>query len=623
MSNLKLALIPATLGLASFGQAAFCQNNKEVKPNVLWIVTDDQRADALECWNRAKYGTSENQLGYVSSPNLDKLASEGVLFMNSYCNSPVSGPSRASMHTGQYAHHNGMFNFQLKHDELDVSKPVVPEVMREAGYSATSFGKIGYYIYKYSKPMRFTYPDHYEQYVSEREIERTGYSDAQKIDSYGKTPAFKEDVWHYPDGTKRSYKLYQNEKNASAEDIKNREQIREEQKVIVRTQPWYGEIIGGESTMPTDLTQDGQITSEFCSYFDNADKSYTAITGKKMKGADTSKPQFVHLGYHFPHTPVLPSKEYRDKFKDLEYDLPDFNDAEYKKMPEQMKRWFKNSNVQDLSKQERLQMVRDYYAFCAMGDELLGKAVDSFKKYCDDNNQPYVIIFACGDNGWHLGEQGSVSKITGFIKSNEAAVIAVSSDKNKFPAGKVVKDIVEYVDMAPTIYRCAGVDITNKKFEYLDGQDLELVAKNKITPKEYALGETQLVCGHRAYLRSADFAFSMRSRKGNGNPSLTDMPNSNVKWPLECTPEEAEMGLYDLRVDPHERNNVAYDKEYQELAQWFREKLGNIVLGDDRLEVVWDEKNVYNVSSFAKGSDDKKLDIPKNLIPKVKIKKKK
>ena len=48
---------------------------QEKKPNVLWIITDDHRADALACWNRATTGRSESVLGYVSSPNIDRLAS--------------------------------------------------------------------------------------------------------------------------------------------------------------------------------------------------------------------------------------------------------------------------------------------------------------------------------------------------------------------------------------------------------------------------------------------------------------------------------------------------------------------------------------------------------------------
>ena len=59
--------------LACLSNLALAEN----KPNILWIITDDQRADALECWNMATRGTPESELGYVSSPNINKSLPKG------------------------------------------------------------------------------------------------------------------------------------------------------------------------------------------------------------------------------------------------------------------------------------------------------------------------------------------------------------------------------------------------------------------------------------------------------------------------------------------------------------------------------------------------------------------
>ena len=77
------------------------------------------------------------------------------------------------------------------------------------------------------------------------------------------------------------------------------------------------------------------------------------------------------------------------------------------------------------------------------------------------------------------------------------------------------------------------------------------------------------------------------------------------------------MALYDLRNDPKERKNVANDKGYEELADWLREKLGNITLGDGRIESNWTQQNDYNISDFAAGADDKIIQIPKKIIPEL------
>ena len=79
------------------------------------------------------------------------------------------------------------------------------------------------------------------------------------------------------------------------------------------------------------------------------------------------------------------------------------------------------------------------------------------------------------------------------------------------------------------------------------------------------------------------------------------------------------MALYDLRKDPMEKNNVAYALKYKELAAWFRNKLGNIVLGDGRIECDWSMPNSYSISNFAGGADDKNLDIPSEIIPELTI----
>ena len=91
---------------------------EKVKPNILWILTDDQRADSIAVVNQALRGTNESELGYVESPNLDALAKEGVLFPLAYNQSPGCSPSRYSMATGQYPHRSGRYGFEYSHTSL-------------------------------------------------------------------------------------------------------------------------------------------------------------------------------------------------------------------------------------------------------------------------------------------------------------------------------------------------------------------------------------------------------------------------------------------------------------------------------------------------------------------------
>ena len=62
------------------------------QPNILWICTDQQRFDTLGCTGNP----------FVDTPNLDRLARDGMLFRNAFCQNPVCTPSRASFLTGRY-----------------------------------------------------------------------------------------------------------------------------------------------------------------------------------------------------------------------------------------------------------------------------------------------------------------------------------------------------------------------------------------------------------------------------------------------------------------------------------------------------------------------------------------
>ena len=76
------------------------QAAKKSRPNVLFILTDDQRYDALSCMGHS----------HLQTPNIDRLAGEGLLFRNHFCTTSLCSPSRASSLSGLYAHTHGVSN---------------------------------------------------------------------------------------------------------------------------------------------------------------------------------------------------------------------------------------------------------------------------------------------------------------------------------------------------------------------------------------------------------------------------------------------------------------------------------------------------------------------------------
>ena len=100
----------------------------ESRPSVLLILPDQMRARAMGCM-----GTPD-----VQTPNLDRLAAQGILFRRTYANSPVCCPARAILLTGTYAHRNGMIANDLRLRESEVT---LAEILGGHGYRTGFIGK--------------------------------------------------------------------------------------------------------------------------------------------------------------------------------------------------------------------------------------------------------------------------------------------------------------------------------------------------------------------------------------------------------------------------------------------------------------------------------------------------
>ena len=77
-----------------FGSISFLNCTATEKPNVLWILTDDHRYDAVRAFNQMLYGRDMSELGYVESPQIDRLTQMGTTFINTYCQAQGCAPSR-------------------------------------------------------------------------------------------------------------------------------------------------------------------------------------------------------------------------------------------------------------------------------------------------------------------------------------------------------------------------------------------------------------------------------------------------------------------------------------------------------------------------------------------------
>jgi arylsulfatase A-like enzyme len=118
----------AFAAMVSFSNSPLLGKDCKGRPNILFIMSDDHAAQAISC-----YGSKINK-----TPNIDRIAKEGMRFDNCFCTNSICTPSRAVILTGKYSHKNGVKTLD---DEFDGSQVTFPKLLQKAGYCTGVVGK--------------------------------------------------------------------------------------------------------------------------------------------------------------------------------------------------------------------------------------------------------------------------------------------------------------------------------------------------------------------------------------------------------------------------------------------------------------------------------------------------
>jgi len=125
--------------------AATNQSTANKQPNILFIFSDDHAPHAIGAYDGWLKGVNP-------TPNIDVLASQGMLFRNSFCTNSICGPSRAVILTGKHSHQNGFMN---NGNRFDGSQQTFPKLLQKTGYQTAMIGK----WHLQSDPQGFDYWD--------------------------------------------------------------------------------------------------------------------------------------------------------------------------------------------------------------------------------------------------------------------------------------------------------------------------------------------------------------------------------------------------------------------------------------------------------------------------------
>ncbi|CEG29406.1 sulfatase family protein [Bacillus sp. B-jedd] len=386
--------------------------SESVKPNILWICTDQQRYDSIR-----KLGNE-----HIRTPNLDRLAENGIAFTEAYTQSPLCSPSRASFLTGRYPRTTRVTkvgNEYFPEDEVLVTK-----LLADEGYSCGLVGKFHLSA---------------NNMMPEKRPANDGY-DFYKWFNFTHVGQKEHDVW----GKENAYLSWLSDKGVSFYDH-YKEGNRDSRK--------FRELYDGFEDVSLHPT------------------AWCIEEAKNFIESRQDRPWLLSLNIFDPHPPFDAPKEYSDRYPLEDVPLPKWKEGELDNKPSLQKAdYIKGGQdgvgppVSELSDDEKREYISNYYGMVEMVDEYIGKLLDYMEELGQLDNT--MIIFHT-DHGEMLGDHGLIYKGAYFYQELVHNPLIISYPK-KFKVNSFSNALVELVDIAPTILEAAGLEVPY----YMQGKSL-------------------------------------------------------------------------------------------------------------------------------------------------------
>ncbi|TWT84290.1 Choline-sulfatase [Planctomycetes bacterium CA13] len=419
-------------------QTALMANEAASKPNVLFIAVDDLRPE-LGC-----YGETA-----IRTPNIDRLASSGVVFNRAYCQLAVCNPSRVSMMTGLRPDSTKVWTLDVRFRDTIPDAVTLPKQFMKHGYHAVSYGKI------FHNP----WPDN---------------------ESWSEPHAWpKSSLWS--DEAKAQHAEFRKKMRADGHTERQVNRIRAVATEIVDT--------------PDHKHVDGAIAEQ-------------ALAAMKRL-AQQDKPFFLAAGFVRPHLPFVVPRKYWDLYQadsislaqnsflpnnspafamNTMYELRDYMDFDGTPTPRDG----------SLTEAQQRRLKHGYYASVSFIDALIGQLLDELERLDLADN---TIVVLWGDHGWKLGEHNSWCKQSNYEIDARVPLIIRAPDASA--TIRKTNALVELVDVYPTLCELAGLPVS----DHLEGRSIvPLLSEPDQTWKQAAFSQFQ-----RRHGRTPLMGYSMRT----------------------------------------------------------------------------------------------------------------
>ena len=386
------------------------------KMNVLFIITDQQRADMMGC--------SGNKV--IKTPNLDRFASESVRFSNAFCTSPMCMPNRATMLTGYYPNAHGVRSNGIS---LSPDVPTITQTLVNRGYHTMHIGKAHYCTWTPRYNPKSKSPEDFQDWKIKNPkgdhlthnnfpVPYYGFEEVDLVLGHGNAC-----MGHYLEWLEER-------------DPELAKKILEEFNITVPSSEIFY-----DSWVPIELYNTTYIQNNTIAFLE-----------RFAKGKYGEKPFFLHCSFPDPHQPVSPPGKYRDIYKPEDIVLPD-NVDDIKNLYEHpyLKKHLEHPPARmAFLREETKENIRKFialsYGSVSLIDHAVGEILASLENLGLADNT--MVIFT-SDHGDYMGDHGLILK--GISPFNGNLQIPLIWRVPGITKSGVSEALISSVDMPKTI----------------------------------------------------------------------------------------------------------------------------------------------------------------------------
>ncbi|MBD3229363.1 MAG: sulfatase-like hydrolase/transferase [Candidatus Lokiarchaeota archaeon] len=481
--------------------------------NVLFIITDQQRADHLGC-----YGNK-----ILKTPNIDGLAKDGVRFTSAFCANPMCMPNRASIYTGTYPNVHGV---RMNGINLPSNIPTLTQILTKNGYHTISIGKIHFQHYSPPRKRNKKSLECIMNWIDDKK--RKELENNFPLPYYGFEEV--ELTIGHGDLVSGHYFSWLEEKAPNYLEY-----------MRTRLNSWF--------LLMRNLFDDTQLPEEVYPTAYLKDKTISFLQDYAA-GNYGDKPFFLQCSFPDPHHPATPPEKYKKLYEPSNMELPDnFHDIENLKnhpflkhnlkLKEKGKSLFSLKTVDDVKK-----FMAYTYGTITNIDSGIGEILSTLNRTGLSEN---TIVIYTSDHGELMGEHGLTTKgpypFKGILK------VPLIWRVPGMAKNKVINSLVNSIDITKTLTNLLKIrDLQFKK--QLQGCDLTPMLENP----------------------NQKIRNSCLIEEDEAGGFLTARVRHLITEKYKLTIYEGLRNhgdLYDRKNDPNEINNLWYNKNYREI----REKL--------------------------------------------------